>query len=156
LFLFWWFRFEEGTMGSALYTNINEDAFQPSLSASICVLFDIGHLLPSCCPIFFAMLTCPLQASSYAFNHPPYASDDRTSRSLRTLLQTLPPVCSNTRLRNTSRHISGTHLGTRPLHLDTFSFNCHSSISTLRSLILLLSIRIRKPRPEHPSPATDS
>jgi hypothetical protein len=102
------------------------------------------------------MLTCPLQASSYAFDHPPYASDNRTSRSLRTLLQTLSPVCSNTRLRNSSCHISGTHLGTRSLHLDTFSFNCHSSISTLRSLILLLSIRIRKPRPEHPSPATDS
>jgi hypothetical protein len=44
-------------MGSALYTNINEDAFQPSPSALICVLFDIGHLLPYCCPIVFVMLT---------------------------------------------------------------------------------------------------
>jgi len=96
-----------------------------------------------------------IQTSSYTLLHSPHTCNHRTSRSLRTLLQALLPVHSNTRLRYTACYLPRAYAGTRSVHLNASGINCHSSISTFRSLILLLSVRFREPRSEHPSAATN-
>jgi hypothetical protein len=107
-------------------------------------------------PQSLTVLICALQTSPYPLHHSPHASHDRTSRSLRPLLQTLSPIFPNSCLRYSSCHILGANLGSRFVYLDTFSINCHSSVGTLRSLILLLPVIVSESGPKHPSPTTDS
>lgn len=119
------------------------------------VVSETGHRLSLYISTVFGVLTWAIQTSPYPFHHSPYPSDHRSYRSLCTLLQTLSPIRSNTRLRHSSRYILGTHACARSLHLYALSINCHSSLSPLRNLILLLPVRICKPKPEYFTPTAD-
>ncbi len=102
------------------------------------------------------MLTCHIQTSPYSFHYSTHPPDHSPSRRLCTLLQTFSSICSNTCLRYPSSHIVGTNPCSRSIHVDTPCVDSHSSVSAVRSLILLFSVYICKSRPEYPSSTTFS
>lgn len=99
-------------------------------------------------------LTPSSQTSPDALPHPPHACDRRPHRCLRPLLQALPPLHSNPRLRDTPRHRPRAHPDAGPLLLDAPRLHDNPRHLAHRGLVRLLPGRRRNLRPPPPPPAT--
>jgi hypothetical protein len=96
-----------------------------------------------------------LQTCPHPLVHPAHSRDHCAYRRLRTLLQELPSVHANTRLRDHARHIARSNAATRPVRVDASCILDHTHRSPERVRILILFGTQGREQAEYPSAGTD-